>query len=52
MARGLSGFPWRKTMLIRTDPFELTGVPLKSRQNNFLEDLSQVIDKADRAEAV
>ena len=39
-------------MLIRTDPFELTGVPLKSRQNNFLEDLSQVVDKADRAEAV
>ena len=52
MASGLSGFPWRKTMLIRTNPFELTGVPLESRQNNFLEDLSQVVDKADWAEAV
>ena len=52
MASGLSGFTRRKTMLIGTDSFELTGVPLESRQNNFLEDLSQVVDKADRAEAV
>ena len=41
-----------KTMLIGTDSFELTGVPLKSRQNNFLENLSQFIARADRAKAV
>jgi hypothetical protein len=46
MASGLSGF-----MLIGTDSFELTGVPLKSRQNNFLENLSQVIARADQEEA-
>ena len=52
MASGLSGFTSRKTMLIGTDPLEFTGVPLKSRQNNILENLRQVIDKTDRTEAV